>query len=54
MDQRPNWQREDNSLAIGGVLFVIALLWMSMHPANDAAGTPTEHKCYYESGYERC
>ena len=54
MDQRPTWQREDNAGTIGIVLFVIALLWMSMHPANDPAGTPTEHKCYYEAGYERC
>ena len=54
MDQRPRHLREDNSMVYLAVFFIIGLLWMFSHPANDAAGTPTEHKCYYESGYERC
>ena len=44
----------DRTMTYVVVFFLVGLLWMFMHPANDAAGTPTEHKCYSEAGYERC
>lgn len=44
----------DNSMTILGVIFVLGMIWMFMHPANDAAGSPTEHKCWTDVGYESC
>jgi hypothetical protein len=46
--------KPDNSMTWVVVFFLIGLLWMFLHPANDSAGTPTEHKCWYETGYETC
>ena len=45
---------DHSMMRIVAVIFIGGLLWGSCHPANPAAGTPVEHKCLTDVGYERC